>query len=118
MHNRKLYESVGKYIDKYYINIEVHHIAAKPVHAERMPLSAARCSMPAVNRNIEILMKQMDETKELLKSAGFSFSRSSKTDIIVPYFLEHEIYGMFEINEILEAYGQPVFEKEKMKKST
>ena len=51
----------------------------------------------------------IDEAKDLLNSAGFAFSRSSKTDIIVAYFLQNKIYDMFEINEILDAYGQPIF---------
>ena len=51
----------------------------------------------------------MDEAKDLLKSAGFALSRSSKTDIIVAYFLQNKIYDMFEINDVLYAYGQPVF---------
>lgn len=52
----------------------------------------------------------IDEAKDLLNSAGYAFSRSSKTDIIVAYFLQNKIYDMFEINEILDAYGQPIFE--------
>ena len=52
----------------------------------------------------------IDEAKDLLNSAGFAFSRSSKTDIIIAYFLQNKIYDMFEINEILDAYGQPIFE--------
>ena len=52
----------------------------------------------------------IDEAKDLLNSAGFAFSRSSKTDIIVAYFLQNKIYDMFEINEILDAYGQQIFE--------
>lgn len=51
----------------------------------------------------------LDEAKDLLASAGFALSRSSKTDIIVAYFLQNKIYDMFEINEVLDAYGQPVF---------
>ena len=51
----------------------------------------------------------LDEAKDLLNSAGYALSRSSKTDIIVAYFLQNKIYDMFEINDILEAYGQPVF---------
>lgn len=51
----------------------------------------------------------LDEAKDLLNSAGYALSRSSKTDIIVAYFLQNKIYDMFEINEILDAYGQPVF---------
>ena len=52
----------------------------------------------------------MDETKDLLNCAGFALSRSSKTDIIVAYFLQNKIYDMFEINEVLYDYGQPIFE--------
>jgi hypothetical protein len=51
----------------------------------------------------------LDETKDLLGSAGFALSRSSKTDIIVAYFLENKIYDMFEINDVLDAYGEAVF---------
>ena len=51
----------------------------------------------------------LDEAKDLLASAGFALSRSSKTDIIVAYFLQNKIYDMFEINDVLNAYGQPVF---------
>lgn len=51
----------------------------------------------------------LDEAKDLLRSAGFALSRSSRTDIIVAYFLQNKIYDMFEINDVLYAYGQPVF---------
>lgn len=52
----------------------------------------------------------LDETKDLLDSAGFSLSRSSKRDVIVRYFLEQGIYDMFEINEVLYDYGEQIFE--------
>ena len=51
----------------------------------------------------------LDEAMDLLNSAGFTLSRSSKTDIIVAYFLQNKIYDMFEINDVLEAYGQQIF---------
>ena len=51
----------------------------------------------------------LDEAKDLLRSAGFALCRSSKTDVIVAYFLQNKIYDMFEINDVLDAYGQPVF---------
>ena len=51
----------------------------------------------------------LDEAKDLLGSAGFALSRSSKTDVIVTYFLQNKIYDMFEINDVLDTYGQPVF---------
>jgi len=52
----------------------------------------------------------LDETKDLLRSAGYALSRSSKFDIIIVYFLENRIYNMFDINEVLFEYGQPIFE--------
>jgi hypothetical protein len=52
----------------------------------------------------------LDETKDLLRSAGYALSRSSKFDIIVVYFLENRNYNMFDINEVLYEYDQPMFE--------
>ena len=52
----------------------------------------------------------VDETKDLLACAGYALSRSSKFDIIVAYFLQNKIYDMFEINDVLYEYEQPVFE--------
>lgn len=51
----------------------------------------------------------LDEAKDLLGSAGYALSRSSKVDIIVAYFLQNKIYDMFEINDVLYAYDQPIF---------
>lgn len=180
MRNQKLYESVRKYIDKYYIDkyeedadIKLVKSAIESYAVESIQETKATDTISLtlpVNRNIESLMGQMDETfsqrllrlidergmtdseaynkayvdrrhfskirkdvnyspnkktvlafaialelsidetKDLLNSAGFALSRSSKTDIIVAYFLQNKIYDMFEINEILDAYGQPIFE--------
>ena len=52
----------------------------------------------------------LDETKDLLRTAGYALSRSSKFDIIIVYFLQNKIYDMFEINEVLYEYNQPIFE--------
>lgn len=49
----------------------------------------------------------LDETKDLLSRAGYALSRSSKSDIIIEYFILHRNYNVFELNEVLFAFHQP-----------
>ena len=50
----------------------------------------------------------MDETRDLLRKAGYALSNSSRFDVIVSFFFETRRYDMFEINEVLMDYGEPL----------
>ena len=54
------------------------------------------------------LRLSLDETKDLLAKAGFALSRSYKLDIIVEFFIDEGNYNIYEINEALFAFGQPL----------
>ena len=52
---------------------------------------------------LELPLAQM---QEMLGKAGFALSHSSKSDIIVEYFVERGNYNVYEINEALFAFDQ------------
>lgn len=50
----------------------------------------------------------VDETKDFIGRAGFALSHSSKFEVIVEYFLVNRNYNVFELNEVLFAFDQPL----------
>lgn len=51
------------------------------------------------------LYLNLDETADLLKRAGYSISHSSKSDLIVEFFITRKIYNIDEINRQLYQRG-------------
>ena len=49
-----------------------------------------------------------EETENLLKSAGYSLSRSLRTDLILRYCFGHKIFDVITVNQILDHYGEKV----------
>ncbi|MBR3346350.1 MAG: RNase III inhibitor, partial [Solobacterium sp.] len=52
------------------------------------------------------LRLSLKDAEDLLERAGFALSQSTKTDLIIRYCFEHEIYDLVEVNAILFQFDQ------------
>lgn len=80
---------------------------------DRKLFSKIRCSEDYTPRKRTILALVValrlnaDDARDLLGSADYTLSNSSKTDVIVSFCLENEVYDMIEVNALLDHFGEP-----------
>lgn len=86
----------------------------KTAHIDRKLFSKIR-SNPDYKPNIITavcaalaLKLDIQETRRLLERANLALSRSRTWDLIISYCIEHKIYDLMEINEILVEYKEPL----------
>ena len=69
---------------------------------------AYKPSKPTVFAFAVALELSLPETKNLLNKAGFSLTHSSKFDLVLEYFITHQRYNIYEINEVLFECDMPL----------
>ena len=86
----------------------------KRANVDRKLFSKIRCSDNYIPKKRTIvalaiaLKLNMDDTKDLLYSAGLSLANNSKADVIVSFCIENGIYDIFEVNALLFKFDQPI----------
>ena len=50
----------------------------------------------------------IEETESLLKTAGYSLSKSVRLDMLLRYCFCHKIFDVITVNEILDHYGEKI----------
>ena len=86
----------------------------KRANVDRKLFSKIRCSEDYIPKKKTIvalaiaLRLNLDDTKDLLASAGLMLTNNSKADVIVSFCIENELYDIFEVNALLFKFGQPI----------
>ena len=95
--------------EKGFTDVEVY----KKANMSRKLFSKIRCNKdykPKKKTALSLaiaLELNLDEAKDLLARAGYAFSPSDKTDLIIQFFIEEEVYDIYTIDLALFEHGEP-----------
>ena len=86
----------------------------KRANVDRKLFSKIRCSEDYIPKKKTIvalaiaLRLNLDDTRDLLASAGLVLTNNSKADVIVSFCIENGIYDIYEVNALLFKFHQPI----------
>lgn len=83
-------------------------LASKSVFSKIRNQPGYHPTKPTVAGFVIALRLPMGEAREMFEKAGYSLTRSSAFDVIVSWFIENGRYDVFELNEVLLEYDQPL----------
>ncbi len=106
-----LQDKIRKIINSKHLDeVEVY----KKADIDRKLFSKIR-TLPDYHPNKNTLVKlcfamklTIEEAESLLKTAGYSLSRSLRTDLLLRYCFCHKIFDVITVNEILDHYGEKI----------
>ncbi len=84
----------------------------KRANVDRKLFSKIRCSEDYIPKKKTIialaiaLKLNLDDTRDLLGSAGYALTNSSKSDVIICFCIENGNYDIYEVNALLFKFGQ------------
>ena len=91
-----------KYSDVYNkAGISRQHFAKIRIHDNYRP------TKPTVLLFALAMELDINDTQELLASAGFTLSHSSKQDLIIEFLITKGFHDIFFINDVLYDFGEP-----------
>ena len=84
----------------------------KRANLDRKLFSKIRCNQDYIPKKKTIIALaialglNLDDTKDLLASAGLVLTNNSKADVIVSFCIENGIYDIYEVNALLFKFHQ------------